>query len=212
MTCFNFRLVVLLESASRLSRSTTAALRGKPQSSTLKPPLKQPRGQSPLLASRKRDTTTEKKDSELTHNSKGHHDSNQKKDDKVESKTRVSHHKMYDKQHTEDDAKSHEVSSKSHTSRHSKQQHYMDKSDNQKSMNSHSKSPGWSKQTECIEVLEKTNTKASMEHEKYELIEDQPGSDEEVSSQKEDGDISEYSTDDKCVERISYTKVVHCVM
>ena len=51
-----------------------------------------------------------------------------------------------------------------------------------------------------------------MEHEKYELIEDQPGSDEEVSPEEEEGDISEYSTGDKCVERISYTKVVHCVM
>ena len=51
-----------------------------------------------------------------------------------------------------------------------------------------------------------------MEHEKYELIEDQPGSDEEVSAEEEEGGISEYSTGDKCVERISYTKVVHCVM
>ena len=132
----------------------------------------------------------------------------------MESETRVTHHKVHDKQYTEDDAKSHEVSSKSHTStsRHSKQQHYMDKSDKQKLMNLRSKSPIWSKQTKCVEVLVKTNTKASMEHEKYELIEDQPGSDEEVSPEEEEGDISEYSTGDKCVERISYTKVVHCVM
>ena len=60
--------------------------------------------------------------------------------------------------------------------------------------------------------MEKTNTKASMEHKKCELTEDdQPGSDKEVSPEEE-GDISEHSTDDKPVERISYTKVVHCVM
>ena len=77
-----------------------------------------------------------------------------------------------------------------------------------------SKSPSRSKQTESVEVLEKTNTKGSMEHEKCELIEEQPGSDWEVSPEEE-GDISEHSTDDKPVERISYTKVrssTLCVM
>ena len=130
----------------------------------------------------------------------------------MESKTHVTHQKVHDKHHTEDDAKSY--SRKLKTSRHSKQQHYMDKRvTSRTSVNSHSKSPGWSKQTECVEVLEKTNTKASMEHEKYELIENQPGSDEEISpEEEEEGDISECSTGVKCVERISYTKVVHCVM
>jgi len=50
-----------------------------------------------------------------------------------------------------------------------------------------------------------------MEHEEYELIEDQRGSDKEVSPEEE-GDISEHSTGDNPVERITYTKVVHCVM
>jgi len=35
--------------------------------------------------------------------------------------------------------------------------------------------------------------------------------DKEISPEKQ-GDINEHSTDDKSVERISYTKVVHCVM
>ena len=116
------------------------------------------------------------------------------------------------------DKHSEEDGSKCHTSRHSKQQHHVDKSDKHKFtkpesvVNSHSKSPSRSKQTECVEVLEKTNTKASMEHEKCELIEEQPVSDWEVSPEEE-GDISEHSTDDKPVERISYTKVVvNCVM
>ena len=79
-------------------------------------------------------------------------------------------------------------------------------------VNSRSKSPSRSRRTERVEVLEKTNTKALMEHEKCELIEEQPASDWEVSPEEE-GDISEHSTDDKPVEKISYTKVVvHCVM
>ena len=80
-------------------------------------------------------------------------------------------------------------------------------------VNSRSKSPSRSEQTECVEVLEKThtNSKASMEHEKCELIEEQSASDWEVSPEGE-GDISEHSTDDKPVERISFAKViVHCV-
>ena len=94
----------------------------------------------------------------------------------------------------------------------------MDKSDKHKLtkpesvVNSHSKSPSRSKYTKYVEVLEKTNFKASMKHEKCELIEEQPTSDWEVSPEEE-GDISEHSTDDKPVERISYTKVVvNCVM
>ena len=72
-------------------------------------------------------------------------------------------------------------------------------------VNSRSKSPGRSKQTECVAVLEKTNSKTSMEHDKCELIEEQSASDWEVSPEEE-GDISEHSSDDKPVERISYTK------
>ena len=115
--------------------------------------------------------------------------------------TRVPHHKAHDK-HSEEDG------SKCHTSRHSKQQHHVDKSDKHKLtkpesvVNSRSKSPSRSKQTECVEVLEKTNSKASMEHEKCELIEEQPVSDWEVSPEEE-GDISEHSADDKPVERIN---------
>ena len=73
-------------------------------------------------------------------------------------------------------------------------------------VNSRIKSPSRGKQTECVEVLEKTNSKASLEHEKCELIEEQQASDWELSPEEE-GDISEHSTDDKPVERISYTKV-----
>ena len=141
---------------------------------------KQSRGQSPSLASRRKDIATEKKDSELTRSGKGHSESNPKNDDKVESthKTRLPHHKAHDK-HSEEDG------SKYHTSRHSKQ-HHMDKSDKHKLTkpesvvsNSRSKSPSRSKQTESVEVLEKTNTKGSTEHEKCELIEEQqqPASD-----------------------------------
>ena len=80
--------------------------------------------------------------------------------------------------------------------------------------NSRSKSPSRSKQTESVEVLEKTNTKGAVEHEKCELIEEQqqPASDWELSAEKE-GDISDNCTDDKPVERISCTKViVHYIM
>ena len=89
---------------------------------------------SPSPASRKKDAATEKKDSELTHSSKGHNESNHKKEDKVESsqKARVTHHKAHDKYTEEDGSKCHDVNSKSHTSRHSKQQHYVDKSDKHK--------------------------------------------------------------------------------
>ena len=78
---------------------------GMPQNTKLKPPLKQHRDRSPSPALRRKDATTEKKDSEPAHNSKGHNENNQKKDGKVEStqKTRVIHHKMHDKQHTVDD-------------------------------------------------------------------------------------------------------------
>ena len=53
-----------------------------------------------------------------------------------------------------------------------------------------------------------------MEYENCELTEDdQPASSDKEVSPEEEGDVSEYSsTDDKPVERISYTKVVHCVM
>ena len=81
-------------------------------------------------------------------------------------------------------------------------------------MNSRSKSPSRSKQTKCVEMLEKTNSNTSVEHEKCELIEEQPVSDWEVSPEEE-GDISEHSADDKPVERISYTKVVvfvYCIV
>jgi len=127
-------LVVLAESASRPSRSTTAVPGGKPQSSKLKPSSKQSRGRSPSPASRKKDAATEKKDSELTHSSKGHNESNHKKEDKVESsqKARVTDHKAHDKYTEEDGSKCHDVNSKSHTSRQSKQQHYVDKSDKHK--------------------------------------------------------------------------------
>ena len=97
----------------------------------------------------------------------------------------------------------------------------MDKSDKHKLTkpesvvsNSCSKSPSRSKQTESVEVLEKTNIKGSMEYEKCELIEEQqqPASDWELSAEEE-RDISEHCTDDRPVERISYTKVVvHCVI
>ena len=113
--------------------------------------------------------------------------------------------------------KSHDMNAKLQTSRHSKQQHYMDKSDKHKltrpesTVNARSKSPNRNKQIESAEVLEKTNTMTSMEHEKCELTDDQQGSDKEVSVEEE-GDISEHSTGDKPVKRISYTKVVHCVM
>ena len=56
----------------------------------------------------------------------------------------------------------------------------MDKSDKHKLTkpesvvsNSRSKSPSRGKQTESVEVLEKTNTQGSTEHEKCELIEEQ---------------------------------------
>ena len=75
---------------------------GMPQNTKLKPPLKQHRGRSPSTALRRKDATTEKKDSEPAHNSKGHNESNQKKDDSTQ-KTRVIHHKMHDKQHIVDD-------------------------------------------------------------------------------------------------------------
>ena len=97
---------------------------GMPQNAKLKPPLKQHRGRSPSPASRRKDATTEKKDSEPAHNSKGHDESNQKKDDKVDStqNTWVIHHKTHDKQLTEDDrSKFHDMNSKSLTSRHGKQ-------------------------------------------------------------------------------------------
>ena len=122
-------------------------------------------------------------------------------------KTRLPHHKAHDK-HSEENG------SKCHTSRHSKQ-HHVDKSDKHKLTkpesvvsNSRSKSPSRSKQTESVEVLEKTSTEGSMEHEKCELIEEQhqPASDRELSAEEE-GDISDHCTDDKPVERISYTKV-----
>ena len=108
---------------------------GMPQNATLKPSLKQDRGRSPSPASRRKDATTEKKDSEPAHNSKGHNESNQKKDDKVDStqKTRVIHHKTHDKQHTVDDgSKFNDMNSKSLASRHGKQQYHMDKSDKHK--------------------------------------------------------------------------------
>ena len=210
-------LLFLADSSSRPSRSTATVPGGKPQSTKLKPPLKQSRGRSPSPASRRKDAATEKKDSEPAHNNKGHNESNQKKDDKVDStqKTRVIHHKMHDKQHTEDDgSKFHDMNSKSLTSRHGKQQHYVDKSDKHKLtkpessvVSSCSKSPSRGKQTESVEVLEKANTKASMEHERCELIDDdQPDSDQEVPPEEE-GDISDYSPGDNQVERISYTKV-----
>ena len=168
---------------------------------------KQSRSRGPSPSS---DIATEKKDSELTHGGKGHSESNPKKDDKVESthKARLPHHKAHDK-HSEEDG------SKCHISRHSKQ-HHVDKSDKHKLnepesvvSNSRSKSPSRSKQTESVEVLEKTNPKGSMEHEKCELIEkqqQQPASDWELSAEEE-GDIRERFIDDKPVERISYTKV-----
>ena len=215
---FICNLTFLAESASRPSRVTATVPGGKPQSTKLKPPLKQPRGRSPSPASRGKDAATEKKDSESTHNSKGHNEGNQKKDDKVDStqKTRVIHHKMHDKHAEDDGSKFHDMNSKSHTSRHGKQ--YVDKSDKHKLIrpessvvSSRSKSPSSSKQTESVEVLEKTSTKAPMEHEGYEVTDDHPGSDKEVPPEEE-GDSSEHSTGDNPVDRISYTKVIHCVM
>ena len=163
---------------------------------------------------RRKDAATEKKDSEPAHNSKGHNESNQKKDDKVDStqKTRVIHHKMHDKKHTEDDwSKFHDMNSKSLTNRHGKQQHYVDKCDKHKLTKPESsvvnKSHSRRKQTESVEVLEKANIKASMEHERCELIDDdQPDSDQEMPPEEE-GDISNHSIGDNQVERISYTKV-----
>ena len=91
----------------------------------------------------------------------------------------------------------------------------MDKSDKHKltnpesTVNSRSKSPSRNKQTESAEVPEKTNTMSSMGHEKCdELTDDQQGSDKEAVAPEEEGDTSEHSTDDKPLERISYTKVV----
>ena len=155
----------------------------------------------------------------MVHNSKGHNESSQKKEDKVDStpKTRVIHHKTHEK-HTEDDgSKFHDVSSKSHTSRHGK--HNMDKSDKHKLtkpessvVRSRSKSPSRSKQTESVEVSEKANTKASMEHERCELIDDQPDSGDKEVPPEEERDSSEHFTGDKPVDRISYTKVIRCLM
>ena len=213
LTCFTNILSFIAEGASRASRSTITP-GGKSQSSRLKPPLKQSRGRSPSPLSRKKD---EKKDSELGHNSKGHGEGSHKKDDKVDSthKTRVAHHKTNDKHSEDDGSKFHDVNSKSHTSRHSK--HHVDKNDRHKltkpessAVRSRSKSPSKSKQTESAEMLEKTNSKASMEHERCELIDGQPGSDKNGSSDEE-GEIIEPSTVDKRVERIIYTKVLHCV-
>ena len=162
---------------------------------------------------------TDEKDSEAAHNSKGHNESSQKKEEKVDStsKTRVIHHKTHDK-HTDDDGlKFHDVSSKSHTSRHGK--NYMDKSDKHKLtkpefsvVRSRSKSPSRSKQTESVEVSEKANTKASMEHERCELMDDQSDSGDKEVPPEEERDSSEHFTGDKPVDRISYTKVIHYLM
>ena len=209
---FKLCLSLLADSASRPARSTTSIPGGKVQGTKLKPPVKQSRGRSPSPASRKKD---ERKDSELSQNNKSYSENSTKKDDKVE-KARVTH-KMHDKHSEEDGSKSHDTNAKFHTSRHSKQQHYTDKSDKHKltrpesTVNARSKSPNRNKQTESAEVPEKTNTMTSMEHERCELTDDQQGSDKEVSVEEE-GHISEPSTNDKPVERISYTKVVHCVM
>ena len=62
-----------------------------------------------------------------------------------------------------------------------------------------------------LKCWRRQNSKTSIEHEKCEFIEEQPVSDWEVSLEEE-GYVSEHSTDDKIVERISYTKViVYCV-
>ena len=220
MTSSTCNLICSAEGASIPSHSTATVSGGKPQITRLNPLLKQPRGRSPSPASRRKDAMTERKDSEMTHNSKGHNESSQKKEDKVDStlKTRVIHHKMHDKQHTEDDgSKFHDMNSKSHTSRHGK--HYTDKSDKHKLTKpessvarSHSKSLSRSKQTESVEVSEKANTKASMERERCELIDDQPDSGDKVVLLEEEEESSEHFTGDKPVDRISYTKVIHCVM
>ena len=66
--------------------------------------MKQSRGRSPSPALRKKDIATERKDSELSQNSKGYSENNTpKKDDKVE-KARVTH-KMHDKHSEEDGSK-----------------------------------------------------------------------------------------------------------
>ena len=206
-------MIFIAEGTSRASRSTSTP-GGKSQSSRLKPPLKQSRGRSPSPSSRKKD---EKKDSELGHNNKGYSEGSHKKDDKVDSahKTRVAHHKAHDKHSEDDGSKFHEVNSKSHTSRHGK--HHVDKTDRHKlakpessAVRSRSKSPNRSKQTESVEVPEKTDSKASMEREKCELIDDQPGSEKDGSSDEE-GEIIVPSTVVKPVGKIIYTKVLHCV-
>ena len=57
---------VVAEGVSRPSCSTATVPGGKPQSTRLKSPLKQPRGRSPSPVSRRKDAMTEKKDSEMT--------------------------------------------------------------------------------------------------------------------------------------------------
>ena len=108
------------------------------------------------------------------------------------------------------------MNSKSHTSRHGK--HHVDKSDRYKlaklessAVRSHSKSSSRSKQTESVEVLEKTNSNASMEHERCGLMDDQPGSDKEGSSDEE-GEIIESFTVDKQVERIESFTLRYCIV
>ena len=106
------------------------------------------------------------------------------------------------------------MNSRSHTSSHGyhvdrNKRHNLAKPESS-AVRSRSKSPSRSKQTESVEVLEKTNSKASMEHERCELIDDKLGSDKYGSSDEE-GEIVEPYTVDKQVERIIYSKVSHFV-
>ena len=94
------------------------------------------------------------------------------------------------------------MNSKSLACRHRKQQHYMDKSDKHKLTK-----PESSVVSSCGKSLvEKANTKASMEHEKCELIDDdQPDSDHQKRREI-------LVTILLVIIRISYTKVLYCVM
>jgi len=198
----------IADTAVRTSRSAPVP-GNKLQSSRLKPSVKQSRGRSPSPASRKKDTSTEKKDSELTHSSAKGNSVNregQKKDDKVVDssyKSRVPHHRTHDK-HTDDDlSKSHEASKPHSSNKHTKHHASGDKlkpSKVEHSSSARSKSPSRNRPHEHVE-----KSKTIHEDSGEEL-------DEQANASDDDNPVDEDVESSKVVERIKYSKVYACIV